>query len=1819
MGAGNGLSLDSRVENISNSANKVPSSKPIVEHVCVEIAPNMEKDGTLKDPPPVDSSGKTVSDSESLTERLETNAIQGNNYSVATSQKDIKRVAQVDGDKSLNATTPSSTSFPVYVPPKASVNSEINVIENRACPNMNHEKPSVVDNDIPTNTHDANQRPRGGLTLQNNVHIDIDSTKDDVLAHSSKSSHKVVHAALPRNPLVCTEESAVGPSIVSPFNKKIEKSLPSKISSQSALQSVDSIQSDVRKKDDSLHAAKAFSVSSSGVKEDKITPVQRIKKFQKSELALMYAPYILPGEKSLDDARSRLKTAIEQTRLLREAFTDHLYEKFRIALKPVPKSSDPLFQEIRSNPKVVHQRLKQHISMLQNEKELEKRISHQINIEFAAANNSSDTTAYIGGLPGVDNAEQLSWFGSGLSLVILPEDDVNEAELAARGIKERSPIDPETGGKLKDVSTAAAVAGCAMLDRVRKGSEIRKHRMQQQQAGKSVTDFFDLQLLQSNSIQPTTTMSLVSHKRKAVKRERETRTSKVSRSKGTTSLTSYLSLSPDVEGLRPSGRPSAVAHALINTNLKKMASGTSKESPFHHNVRHPFPQSKGASIGKHGHITDQNNKQAMLPSASEANERKEKIASSNRNITANKFENGASFMLQNLIRGLVSDDKKEKGPNCSTSINGRNRLRLKRKVSEIGILLKSGAVKQKPRVSYNTHGLDGGSCVDPYLALSVMQSIGLVQKSSSSYSEEIEYEECVAIDSFVKGLAPSDDKKSMAESGTSPSSKSVSINSLPAFRLSSIATELFGTNQSNGKTEISHQKESLRSEDRAIDDSQRSKSTKVPKEINESVTKTPSGVEMRQNLQSVNRKNTSNSVSEKITNSSRSNEAIKESKARTTNVVEQDNASAKFQGQRNLTSLESVHIVTNQQHPAYAAHPAGLITEQASPAFYQSTSNQKSAVISTVNHLSLQRQDIQRVESKTQFRPHSIQYLDSAQIQNHHQPQQASLHSGNFLQSGTSDIGDYFKNMHQMMPQSSFASSRPSDWFNIASQQNLLQGISCSPNVSSTLSFFGTRNPHMMVTAEKQQLQSQISAVSLSVSGISPSQDPKEWNEQAEKGSIRVPQTKNIPAGKVKQLAPPVNVERKSDNRDLPKPLTGMDVMSGPSSAPPKPSADRSKPTKHKSVSGHQLKPINQVPGGPNENQKVNARAPHERITSNGSNSNNQSLKASLARSTELDNTGNDKSSSDRHIIGKTASISKPPATLKQEKDVHPLNHIELKMNLPSQPAVLTEREARLVVKGYFHEAIRKTSKQDIAKEASSANEVVDTANNALCEFLIKVGAAIPIPKALISTKVRDRLGSSVFRVNFTNLVFKSDLSPTPFDIIVSIVTIWLWSHHQSTFTKAFAKSGRLDVDPNCQWLIKAAVEKATDVTVVKGIESALRQFHTQTSSAKDIRVIPVKIAKIVSIAINTGIRLDTNVNAALPNLDCLVGYLDDLRMTALRFRCQERVLLASLLAKRTRMSEAFSNAYASSMVRAGTALGYDDLGEIVQDEFTQTSSQLPFDILIDATGAWEDPCRCKRGYGANLDSDALLKRAHARAMIERSLKRLQDRYGITGGTQNAGPYSELYDQSAQKLIPSPRPSPRSGTKRKASFSSADLLKNMNAAATTALFNPNHFSAPFIWDDTVENTPYGRHGAIPNGRLRSPSAIGDKLFQTPKRSKTTDDAVQNMRSTSAIEWEEVARLFEDVKPIEKTSSSRAHEHNVAVPIGSTIFAPFCRKIDAEDLPSDSYVDEDEENMDDEHILAGHQKVLDSIKEKFDMMMKIRQEYQDRSRRLSFGR
>jgi hypothetical protein len=45
--------------------------------------------------------------------------------------------------------------------------------------------------------------------------------------------------------------------------------------------------------------------------------------------------------------------------------------------------------------------------------------------------------------------------------------------------------------------------------------------------------------------------------------------------------------------------------------------------------------------------------------------------------------------------------------------------------------------------------------------------------------------------------------------------------------------------------------------------------------------------------------------------------------------------------------------------------------------------------------------------------------------------------------------------------------------------------------------------------------------------------------------------------------------------------------------------------------------------------------------------------------------------------------------------------------------------------------------------------------------------------------------------------------------VVIAVILVWLWAQHKESFQRAFVKSGRIDVDPECKWLIQTAVDAA--------------------------------------------------------------------------------------------------------------------------------------------------------------------------------------------------------------------------------------------------------------------------------------------------------------------------------------------------------------------------------------------------------------------------
>jgi hypothetical protein len=130
---------------------------------------------------------------------------------------------------------------------------------------------------------------------------------------------------------------------------------------------------------------------------------------------------------------------------------------------------------------------------------------------------------------------------------------------------------------------------------------------------------------------------------------------------------------------------------------------------------------------------------------------------------------------------------------------------------------------------------------------------------------------------------------------------------------------------------------------------------------------------------------------------------------------------------------------------------------------------------------------------------------------------------------------------------------------------------------------------------------------------------------------------------------------------------------------------------------------------------------------------------------------------------------------------------------VPPAPHGIPPEIASFVLNGRVFEAIH----------AWETGEAVFDAG-IMVDYLMAVGVAVPIPKALVVNPLKERIGVNALKNNsFGNFPTSSR------EVIAALILLWLWKHHEEGFQKAFAKSGRIDVDPECKWLINAAVDRA--------------------------------------------------------------------------------------------------------------------------------------------------------------------------------------------------------------------------------------------------------------------------------------------------------------------------------------------------------------------------------------------------------------------------
>ena len=507
-----------------------------------------------------------------------------------------------------------------------------------------------------------------------------------------------------------------------------------------------------------------------------------------------------------------------------------------------------------------------------------------------------------------------------------------------------------------------------------------------------------------------------------------------------------------------------------------------------------------------------------------------------------------------------------------------------------------------------------------------------------------------------------------------------------------------------------------------------------------------------------------------------------------------------------------------------------------------------------------------------------------------------------------------------------------------------------------------------------------------------------------------------------------------------------------------------------------------------------------------------------------------------------------------------------------------------------------------------------------MLEYLLKAGDAVPIPNAMVVNILKERISFLLATVR-DNKGVRSQLQASK-DVVAAVVLIWLWNRYKTRLEGSMSNGRSLYDDPYCKWLLHATVHIAARALMVCPPPPV--DGDVISSKALDARA-----AKLVSEALWKEFRIDSDMDETLGKLGPLVKHLEHQRMEALKAKVHERTLLAALISRRTQMSEVFSNSYTSAVVRAGEAIGHEDICDVAQDEAAKASTLMPYDFFDDELGAWEDPCRPSGGFVAGLTGDELIQRAHARAMLQKSMRKLQNRYAIKGGALDAGPYTDAVSKgdAAGAAVAASLKSPSlsrssSSLKRKSSFSS---MEGGGGGSRNTLFRPVHYSAPLLWDcEDIDNLPYGRHTEINlTARGRSPSmarfggfTFNSSLERPKKRRRSScadddgsatpmsvspgpDDSTSGSlpgifgentdndplpRSTVEIYWTHVADLFEPVelevdgsRKMQATPSPRA-SLSAERPVDKVdtsspskkgpIIAPFCREFDCSQLDKD---------------------------------------------------
>ena len=1108
---------------------------------------------------------------------------------------------------------------------------------------------------------------------------------------------------------------------------------------------------------------------------------------QRAPLADKFSPYIAPSDTCLDDARRRLRIALDQTRQLRAAFTERVYGKYRVCLKPPPQTEE-IVDKIEEDPRGMFTKIHSEIRRVKAEKEIEKKEIQKLNNEATKANpvaqqhpDESTDAAETEKPPknpsvtNADSADQLMYVSAGLSLIVLPESDASQIDMTM--YSDRGPLDLATGNRVRGLSSASASAGESILVRARRALTMKIEREErgvderQSSAATIPLQNFDSiyskgpntaaagvsympkvavssfsasgnqrktaqkQLGKSSSV--TKTVMLGSASRSGVINSAASAKAIRARVQSTMSMKTLMSLNPIHEELRNDTKYSASTLAMMELGVGNKAAQTvqyHKNTP--HRFKHPFPDSLG---GRRRPIGDTNIASLLLPPAPTYKERRQ-------------------------FKSI---------PTVSTDV--LSSLRAKRAIGDILEQFGTPSIKKRRITEIEfLHGLSTGNAekdqggpekkFSSTLALNVMKAVGLVASSTSGETTESKRGSSMLASSLL-------DLEKMKAAGMTVDSgpMSQSMEKLNALERGSSGRPRF--------------------------------SSRLPREFECSSvqdSKMNNGTEILHL-----RGGGSDAVKTSTQNRKESTPTSTQAKTGTANGRRLPN-----QNQRaGSSSSISGNLQNNAGIAAGGGYQNGLWDER----------RQQPMVL--LQSPLLENSGGMHQSQDGQLQPHFDPYHQTNTLQLAHQLRMSQL--PNNSQSNGGDLADYIGGLHQQ--QAAY------DWSAAVTSSQSLAALGLNQQQARA---FLTREQQSLAHAAQHQAAVMLGGAA---AGGNPYFAGQMLNPAAAAAAAALmghSGMQHVPGNTQTQAAKNQN---KFSQQSTPKPQSQGEKDGDKNSEDVHPASvkkDKTCDEKMKSAppsAGKKRKPST---GPPTKNPP-----PPKQI---------RSATATDAKSHQQKAEG--KTSSDSASRNHRGTSLAKGAT-DGNKEVAPKTPTGLQFFVPPTPPEISSQTATKILAGKFHETLK--SMQGVSTPEGSQ----------LVSFVISVGTAVPIPKAMVMQRIKDRLNNALVKINPAIGIPVSSR-----EVIAAVIMLWLWRNNETSFQKAFAKRGRIDVDSECKWCVDAAVNKAVSALLdqlseesssrtVGPLTSALIAHKNKSSMGKDTESLKASALKIDLLAASLASR----------------------------------------------------------------------------------------------------------------------------------------------------------------------------------------------------------------------------------------------------------------------------------------------------------------------------------------------------------------------------